>query len=82
MSRKLRPLATEERRAIAPAVARQEAEAACAVGVALRDAALSLPNVSVFRGELLESAADYLTLARLRGVPVPSAELAEQPPIG
>ncbi len=77
--RRLRAPATEEIRVVVPALARREAEAAYRAGFALRDAALSLPSVSVLRGELLESAADYLTLAQLRGVPVPPAALAELP---
>lgn len=76
MSQRLRALAREQRRVVAPALTRQEGEAACRAGVLLRDVALSLPSVSVLRDELLESAADYLTLARLRGVPVPAAEPA------
>ena len=77
MRRRLRALATEDRRAVAAAVARREAEVACKLGFAMREAALSLPSVSVFRDELLESAADYLTFARLRGVRVPAAEPVE-----
>jgi len=75
MSRGLRALGVDDRAAVEAALARREGEVARQVGSAMRDAALSLPSVSILRDELLESAADYLTFARLRGVPVPAAEL-------
>ncbi len=66
----------------APSLRRTEGEALAAMGAAARSTALTLPEVSELRAELLESADRYCLLAQLRGVRAAPPLVAASPRSG